>query len=180
MEKKILTVLTLAMFSGAALAASDKGHGMKGSGHSSIGEEAVESSFETLDDNGDGFLTQEEVADVVEPTQEFGKADADGDGRLSQAEYDDYIAQAHAGAGGKHGAGMSSSAQQGAVLPPFESLDTNQDGMVSRSEYEAAGSQQVQGSQGMQSDTGAQGSEDDLIVLPIPPGADALVIEPPQ
>ncbi len=170
MEKKLLSIVLLTAFSGAVSA----GMANDSTGATSvIGPKATTNSFENLDVDKDNFVSREEVANVVNPSVEFSQADADKDNKLNLTEYKVYINETHTTAAS--GPGMP-----GAV--PFLSLDANKDGMLSQTEYES--SQRVHGSSVTQGESGeaVQGSTEsgtnELLVVPVPPGADALLIQP--
>lgn len=73
-------------------------------------------SFETLDTNGDGVLTQEELA--AHRTERFGEADTDGNGLLSREEL---IERANARVSER-------------IEKMMERRDANNDGMLSEEE----------------------------------------------
>lgn len=49
-------------------------------------------SFQSLDANGDGALSADEIPAQHPLAKDFAQADADGDGTLSRAEFDAYSA----------------------------------------------------------------------------------------
>lgn len=109
MKKSILCSLALAglvVIAGAAQADNHRGG----------------PDFSTLDLNGDGSLTQEELRTLAD--QRFTARDTNGDGALSAAE----LQAAAADRAGRRSAGM------------IERLDQNGDGLLQRSELEARGS----------------------------------------
>lgn len=73
--KKLLILATF-IFSGAAFAAGDM--------------EKIDSTFDSLDNNDDAFISQEE-ADDDNVWGHFTAIDTDGDKRLSQTEFNTYI-----------------------------------------------------------------------------------------
>jgi hypothetical protein len=171
MDKKLLSILTLAIFSGTALA------GMEGdTATSAIGPKVTANSFENLDADNDNYVSKSEVSKVVNPSMEFNDADADRDGKLNLAEYRTYINETHSATTGGQAAVSASTSTLS-----FESLDANKDGTISRSEY--GDTQRFQGSatgagaiQGI--DDAGQDSPTEILIIPVPPGADALVINP--
>lgn len=172
MDKKLVSTLMLTLFSGAALAAMEGNDAA-----SAIGPKVMANSFENLDLDKDDFVSKDEVAKVVNPSMEFNDADADRDGKLNLTEYRIYINETHAsGTGGQAAAGTSI---RGSA---FESLDSNKDGVISRSEYD--GTQRVQGSSATDAeaiqgvDGAAEGSAKEILIIPVPPGADALLVQP--
>ncbi len=178
MEKKLLAALMLTVCSGVAVA-SPQNTDMSGSSAQGIGKKAINSSFENLDGDSDGFLSREDVAEVMEPTRDYAKADADQDGKLSKAEYNDYIKIAHGQ--GHGGAGQQTSV----LLPSFKKLDSDKDGTISQSEYDNVKGQlqgnsgRVQGSATQSITPSTPNTEPDFIVIPVPPGANALIVPAP-
>lgn len=169
MDKKLLSVLTLAVFSGTAFAAMDGKDAT-----SAIGPKVTANSFENLDTNKDDYVSKDEVAKVVNPSMEFSQADSDKDGKLNLTEYKVYINEMHSSPMGGQAAASSST---------FESLDANRDGMISRSEYDST--QRFQGSatgadaiQGI--DGAAEDSSTEILIVPVPPGTDALLVQPAE
>jgi Ca2+-binding EF-hand superfamily protein len=92
--------------------------------------------FSKLDTNGDGYIDESENAAAAQrvhkghhrrkdadPLEVFQKADKDGDGKISKADFKSALP-----------AGTDSTAA-GQV---FDSMDTNQDGVVDAAEYMAA------------------------------------------
>ena len=57
-------------------------------------------SFDELDTNGDGYLTQEEVSVSEEVTAQFSTVDANQDGQLDQSEYELIASSSSEGATG--------------------------------------------------------------------------------
>lgn len=145
MDKKLLAMLTLTLFSGAALA------------------NVQTNSFENLDSNHDGYLSKQEVAQVSRPTREFDEADINKDGKFNQAEFKDYFKDTH-----------EEVAQTGA--PSFDSLDADKDGALSRNEYEAVAMDAAGHARGDKQET--QDSEKQILVVPVPPGTDAVIVAP--
>jgi Ca2+-binding EF-hand superfamily protein len=84
--------------------------------------------FDKADTDGDGYITQDENAAFASsmkppsPSAMFNRADADGDGQLTKDELGTMAP--------KDGKGPSTD-------QAFSDMDTNQDGVVSKAEYEA-------------------------------------------
>lgn len=94
-------------------------------------------SFDSLDVNKDGSLTQDEVQSHPELSQQYTTADQDQDGMISQSEFSAFESKP----AGQAGQQQSRS---------FDQLDSNKDGWLSKQEYETgmsgamgAGSQAV-------------------------------------
>lgn len=92
----------------------------------------VDEIFSKIDTNHDGYIEESENAAWVEnmpkqnppdPAAMFQKADQDGDGKITKAEFK---------------AAAPQGASESAVNEVFDSMDTNQDGVVSAEEYAAA------------------------------------------
>lgn len=131
-KKKLVTALVMAALSGMAF--------------------GIPMAFESLDLNKDGALSKDEVASAPDVALSFDKADADKDGKLSQTEYDAFTSNQ---SGTQQAATIPpSGAGQSSTLPPFESLDINNDGMIIKSEYDAAGAKMRNGGEGMQGSNG--------------------------
>jgi hypothetical protein len=121
----------------------------------------LEATFKAVDTNGDGTLSQSELAAAEAKTQqnrlaavrtrveaEFNKLDTNKDGSLSKAEFM-AVAPASAGASG-NGANLlaeldknkdgkvSPDEYRAPVLTRFDKLDTNHDGTISPAERQAA------------------------------------------
>ena len=118
MKKPILTsslvVLALALGAGTAIAKGGPGgkSGFRG-----------QMDFETMDTNGDGKITQEDLAAKAE--ERFKAADTDGDGKLSAEEM-------KAGAEGRRAERM-----QARMDRMIERLDTDGDGLISLQEIQS-------------------------------------------
>lgn len=157
MEKKLLTVLTLIALGTPVYA------DMQGSS-TAVSPTERRSSFERLDLDRDQLLSKQEVANVVTPSKEFGEADINADGKLNLAEYTDYIKETHTSAAMTQTSGMD-----------FSSLDTDRNGSLSRSEYDAGS---LAGS-GHGSGNNQAGQEPDkVLVVPVPPDTDAVIVAP--
>ena len=95
----------------------------------------ADSLFSKIDTNGDGAIDESEGAAAVQkthkkhghgsggPMQVFEKADSDGDGKISKSDFETALPEG------------TDSATANKV---FDSMDTNQDGVVDAQEYMAA------------------------------------------
>jgi Ca2+-binding EF-hand superfamily protein len=95
----------------------------------------VESRFNKIDTNGDGLIDESENAAAVQkmhkghrhkpadPLQVFEKADQDGDGTISKSDFK---------------AALPEGTDRATANKVFDSMDTNQDGVVDAREYMAA------------------------------------------
>lgn len=93
MNRKILIPITFALFSGASLA-----------------QTSSSPSFDDLDTNSDGTLTQQELTTGAS-TVDFASADKDANGMLSRDEYD--MASGSTGSGTEGSSGSDSSTGSG-------------------------------------------------------------------
>jgi Ca2+-binding EF-hand superfamily protein len=93
---------------------------------------SVDEIFSKIDTNGDGYIEESENATWVQnmpkekppdPAEMFQKADKDGDGKITKAEFK---------------AAAPKGVSESTVDKVFDSMDTNQDGVVSAEEYAAA------------------------------------------
>jgi Ca2+-binding EF-hand superfamily protein len=103
-------------------------------------------SFEEVDINGDGVVSEREAAAMpVSLSEAFGTVDADGDNNVSPVEYD--AAATNLLRGVDFGSLDTDSdgvigAEEAAEMPPlsesYDRVDTDADGLISETEYEAA------------------------------------------
>ena len=95
---------------------------MAGSGN----DGGAEAMFSSLDKNGDGFLSKDEVKGTPHEA-DFASLDKDGDGKLSREEH--YAAKEHVAArskaGGTAGSAQSSSSASGDVSPSATSKSSS-------------------------------------------------------
>ena len=137
----LLSGLAVAIVMGATVqgVASADGHGKHRSHY----------SFEKLDTNGDGKITQEEMTAHIQ--SRFEATDVDGDGSLSRDELVDRITKRAAERAEKradhilkkrdaNGDGILSpdEMQKGYAEKKFAKADTDDDGAISKEEYKAA------------------------------------------
>jgi hypothetical protein len=83
MNAKLTAALLATLFSGATLAADT---GSSSSGTSATGMSGA-SDFQSMDRDGDGYLSKDEVDSKPALKEDWVKADTDGDGKLDQAEF---------------------------------------------------------------------------------------------
>lgn len=94
MNAKLTAALLATLFSGAALAAGGdsptsgtSGSGTTGTSGSGAAGMSSASDFDSLDQDGDGYLTREDVNSKPALKEEWVNADRDGDGRLDRSEF---------------------------------------------------------------------------------------------
>lgn len=137
----LMTALGAAILAGTAAPGIAQGMGM-GMDHA-MGGEGMRPSFEQLDADGDGKVTQAELTSHAQAR--FEAADSDGDGKLSRAELDARMAARQAAmrtrmiawrdADGDGSLSMSEiGGGPGEMM--FEQADRDGDGAVSRAEFE--------------------------------------------
>lgn len=112
--------------------------------------QSIDSSFNELDQDDDGVLSQQEVQGTP-LAQNYQDADVDQDSNISETEFDLYkeqleLQQSGSGQGGGgqsgSGSGQSGGGSGSGSLPDFGQLD--QDGNGNISQQEAQGTQQLQ------------------------------------
>ena len=86
MNAKLTAALLATLFSGAALAAGGSSSPSDTSGSGSAGMSSA-SEFDSLDRDGDGYLSREDVDSKPALKEEWVNADRDGDGRLDRSEF---------------------------------------------------------------------------------------------
>ena len=109
---------TCAIVLTAIPASAERGHNRHG-----MGWMGTEASFEQLDADGDGMVTQEEFD--AKRTEMFAAQDADGDGALSEEELTAAIMK------------RIQDSAKGMAANAIEKLDDDNDGMLSQSEMKS-------------------------------------------
>lgn len=106
----------------------------------------AEANFEQLDFNGDGVVSERE-AEAVRPSlrEAFDQVDADEDGNVSQAEYEaarlNLLGETEFAAFDTDGDGVIDEQEADddmALSEDFDSIDIDDDGMISNEEFERA------------------------------------------
>ncbi|MCB2185047.1 MAG: EF-hand domain-containing protein [Deltaproteobacteria bacterium] len=101
------------------------------SGQSDMASQLADKMLEELDANGDGFLSAEEIG--VDQEQ-LAQGDADSDGQLSNDELMNILQSMGPPPGAGQAGGMAKGGGPNASQM-FDSLDTNEDGVVSQEEF---------------------------------------------
>lgn len=122
MEKKLLTALTFTVFSGMAFAATDHSTSGTSSGTSKTADVVP---FDKLDTNKDGALSKQEAKEVSFIYDNFDELDFNGDGKFYKPGYYAVLTA--------RAMGDASTL----AVPEFVTLDVNQDGQVTETEYRA-------------------------------------------
>lgn len=104
MATKRTALLLASLFSGAALAA--------GGG-----------DFQTMDKNGDGYLSQDEVQGNSSLQSKWNDADLNDDGRLDQSEFSQFESTGSSGSGGSSTGGSSTGGSGSMNSPGGSSMD---------------------------------------------------------
>lgn len=112
---------------GAPVLAAGQSSGASGYDSGMSGQSAIP-SFNTLDQDADGVVSQSEAQMDPTVSQNFSIADTDQDQNLSQSEFSALEQQMQTGAAGAE------------TLPEFSSLDLNGDGQISKDEAQTISS----------------------------------------
>ena len=136
MKKSVLAAFLVSAAAVVAVPVFADQHG-KGPGHGPRGERGAPPSFESLDTNGDGVLTLEEIQ--APRVERFNEMDADGDGFVTAEEIMAHMAAQMIARQDENGDGkLSIDEMRGPDFSRmFRFMDENGDGQITQEEWDA-------------------------------------------